>query len=208
MESTTLPYQKLKFNHIFASFGCYSSLKGTSPKSVLKSLYGIHLVNIYPRGHTTRFELSRLLTLSSDLPPLEAAENPSSLLPFVSMCQLFQIFGNAMDSSQPDRTIHFFASMDANLREMCQTLSSNRDLQRADFLITQQWMRMVLWKMAMFHIELSADAADESLSVFFPEMIARNVMVYLSEFPQRIIEAHGLGMVCLCPHALIPYKRD
>jgi hypothetical protein len=123
------------------------------------------------------------------------------------MCRLFQIFGQAMDSNQPDRTVHFFATMDTHLRQLSQTLPPDRDLQRADFLITQQWMRMVLWKMAMFHVELSADADDESLSVFFPKKVARHVMVHLSKFPQRIIEAHGLGMVRLYSYISFHFEK-
>jgi hypothetical protein len=161
----------------------YRSYNGRTPKLT----YNI-------RGHTTRFDLPRILRLDPNLPPLETEEVPSGLAAFTDLCQLFRTFGLAMDSGSPDRTSDFFSKMDLRLRELRQ-LQSKRDLQQADFLITQQWMRMVLWKMSMFHIKLTANANDESLSISFPERVARNVIVYLNRFPRNIVEAHGLGMV-------------
>jgi hypothetical protein len=112
------------------------------------------------------------------------------------MCQLFRTFGLAMDSEWSDRTSDFFSNVDRQLREMRQ-IQSKREFQQADFLITQQWMRMVLWKTSMFHIKLSADAKDENLSILFPEQVAQSMFVYLNRFSPNIVEAHGIGMVSL-----------
>lgn len=147
-------------------------------------------------GHTTRFDLPRLLHLDPDLPRLETKEVPPGLVAFTDMCQLFRTFGLAMDSEWSDRTSDFFSNVDLQLREMRQT-QSKREFQQADFLITQQWMRMVLWKTSMFHIKLSADANDENLSILFPEQVAQSMFVYLNRFSPNIVEAHGIGMVSL-----------
>jgi hypothetical protein len=136
------------------------------------------------------------LRLDPDLPALEEDENPSGLLPFIGMCQLFQTFGSAMDRDPGlDLVSDFFVGVDTRLRDIRGLLSSSPDSQRADFLITQQWMRIILWKLAMFHVELSADPTVENLSISFPENVARNVMAYLDMFPRGIVEGHGLGMV-------------
>jgi hypothetical protein len=146
------------------------------------------------RGHTTRFDLPRILRLDPKLPRLETAEVPSGLAAFTDLCQLFRTFGQAMDSDTSVRTTDFFSNMDLRLRKLRQ-LQSKGHLQQADFLITQQWMRMVLWKMSMFHIKLTADDNDKNLSISFPEHVARNVIGYLNLFPRNMVEAHGLGMV-------------
>lgn len=147
-------------------------------------------------GHTTRFDLSRILHLDPDLPPLENKEVPPGLVAFTDMCQLFRTFGLAMDSEWQDRTSDFFSNFDHQLRELRQ-IQSKREFQQADFLITQQWMRMVLWKTSMFHIKLSADANDENLSILFPEQVAQSMFIYLNRFSPNIVEAHGIGMVSL-----------
>ncbi|KAJ5625272.1 C6 transcription factor [Penicillium lagena] len=155
----------------------------------------VWLLFITERGHTTRFDLPRTLRLDPDLPALEEDENPSGLLPFIGMCQLFQTFGSAMDRDPgPDLMSDFFVGMDTRLRDTRGLLFSSPDSQRADFLITQQWMRIILWKLAMFHVELSVDPTVENLSISFPENVARNVMGYLDMFPRGIVEGHGLGM--------------
>jgi hypothetical protein len=135
------------------------------------------------------------LRLDPSLPDLEVDEKPSVLFAFISMCKLFQNFGLVMDSIGSGQTQDSYVAMHTRLRETGEFPRSSSDLQRADFLITQQWMRIVLWKMSMFHIKLMADPADESLSLCLPDHIARNIVSCLNTFPPHVVEAHGLGMV-------------
>lgn len=153
----------------------------------------IWILSITERGHTTRFDLPRILKLDSNLPSLEAEEVPPGLVAFTDLCQLFRTFGQAMDTETSDRTADFFRLTDLKLRELRQ-LQSKREFQRADFLITQQWMRIMLWKMSIFHVKLSANADDENLSICFPEKVAQIVFTYLNKISHNIIEAHGIGM--------------
>lgn len=110
------------------------------------------------------------------------------------------IFGRAMDSVTEERTPAFFVAADAELRAETRRyyLLSSRELQNADFLITQQWMRVVLWKNAMFSVLLMGDTESdrgEILSISFPECVARNISSYIDVFPRKAIEAHGIGIV-------------
>lgn len=103
-----------------------------------------------------------------------------------------------MDSDKDDRTPEFFLAADAELRAETQQYLLSSRLQNADFLITQQWMRIVLWKLAMFSVVLVVESEpdrSESLSISFPERIARNISEYLDVFPREVIEAHGIGIV-------------
>ena len=147
------------------------------------------------RGHTTRFDFPRILQLDRNLPQLEVEENPSVLFGFISLCRLFQNFGQAMDGDVQQRTHDYFVAMHSRLQEIKGISGNAADLQKADFILTQQWMRIVLWKMSMYHIRLPADSADEGLSLSFPNQVARNIVQNLSILPTHIVEAHGLGMV-------------
>lgn len=153
-------------------------------------------MNSKSRGHTTRFDFPRILQLDPELPELEVDENPPILFAFISLSKLFQSFARAMDGDGTSQTEEYFASMHDRLREINQASHNCTDLQRADFLLTQQWMRVVLWKTSMYHINLSSNATDEGLSLCFPNRIARNVVQNIDLFPRSVIEAHGLGMVC------------
>lgn len=157
------------------------------------------LLICHHRGHTTRFEFQRILRLDPSLPDLEVGEEPPTLFAFISMCKLFQNFGLAMDGIRPGKTQEFYAAMHTRLRENQEFSQYSSDLQSVDFFITQQWMRIVLWKTSMFHIKLTANPEDEGLGLCLPDQAARSIVLCLNTFPTHIVEAHGLGMVYSTP---------
>ncbi|KUL92177.1 hypothetical protein ZTR_02299 [Talaromyces verruculosus] len=167
--------------------------KRLSKKEAQLHLRIIWILSITERGHTTRFDLPRILRLDPDLPPLETQDVQPGLVAFTDLCQLFQTFGRAMDSDMLLQTSEFFIDTDQKLQEKRQ-LQSKTKVQQADFLITQQWMRIMVWKMSIFHIKLSVNADDENLSICFPERVAQIVLTYLNNLSRNIIEAHGIGM--------------
>lgn len=124
-------------------------------------------------------------------------EGESGLEPFVHFCQLFYYFSHAADNQGPNRIQSFLSQSDTHPKESRHRSKQSHDLQQADFLLTHQWMQIVLWKLAMFEgtSKQTSRSPDDDLSISFPERVARNVMMHLVKFPQGTIEAHGLGMV-------------
>ncbi|KZF23903.1 hypothetical protein L228DRAFT_126548 [Xylona heveae TC161] len=152
------------------------------------------LLFITERGHTTRFGLSRLLQKSPPPPQLGPGPKAARLVSFVSLCRLFHTFGHAMDTLPYTKTSDFFVQYDTALQAIPQIQSAD-GIVKADFLVTQQWMRIVLWKSVMFNFPLnSALKSNDAMHLAFPECVARNVVSYLNNFPREILEAHGLGM--------------
>ncbi len=133
--------------------------------------------------------------MDQNLPRLEVDDNPAILSNFVSLCELFQNFGNAMDGHVSQRTHDYFVAMHSRLQQIRNRSGDAADLQKADFVLTQQWMRIVLWKMSMYHIRLPPESTDDGLSLSFPDQVARNIIQNLSILPTHVVEAHGLGMV-------------
>ncbi|OIW33050.1 hypothetical protein CONLIGDRAFT_570066 [Coniochaeta ligniaria NRRL 30616] len=155
----------------------------------------VWLLFVTERGHSTRFDFPRILQLDPNLPALEADENTAILSPFINLCRLFRNFSHAVDGDGSPRTHETFAEMHARLRAAPESPHYSSDLQLADFKLTQQWMRVVLWKTSMYHVSLTADAeGDDSLSLGFPNQVARRVVQDLDTFPVHIVEFHGLGM--------------
>ncbi|KAB5515374.1 hypothetical protein GE09DRAFT_1046052 [Coniochaeta sp. 2T2.1] len=155
------------------------------------------------RGHSTRFDFPRILHLDPNLPALAAdEENPHILSPFINLCRLFQDFGRAVDGDGSPRTRATFADLHARLdalaRRHVDEPGNPSDLRRADYALTQQWMRLVLWKTSMHHVSLTTTVSngkeDGPLSLWFPGHVAREVVQRLDAFPMRIVEFHGLGM--------------
>lgn len=67
-------------------------------------------------------------------------------------------------------------------------------IQKADLLITQQWLRLIVWQSSFRQGLLSTAAPDQSFSFSFPLSIARDTAAVLQSLPSRAVEVHGMGI--------------
>jgi hypothetical protein len=67
-------------------------------------------------------------------------------------------------------------------------------IQKADLLITQQWLRLIVWRKAEQRKLLSWHASHESMNVAFPFDIARQTVAILESLPSMAVEVHGMGI--------------
>ncbi|CAN6640134.1 hypothetical protein TRVA0_018S00364 [Trichomonascus vanleenenianus] len=68
-------------------------------------------------------------------------------------------------------------------------------MQKADLLITQQWLTLVFWKVAMARYRLSLDERAGCMSLFYPMKIARKLYRVICTVSLRDIAVHGCGIV-------------
>lgn len=74
------------------------------------------------------------------------------------------------------------------------------DVQRADLVVTRQWMRAVIWRFAArTGLTTAAATSQSSSSVMNPIRIAREFLSFISQLPHTAIEAHGPTIVSLKP---------
>jgi hypothetical protein len=69
------------------------------------------------------------------------------------------------------------------------------DIQRADVLITQQWLRLVFWQAALRLGLISSSAADSAFTYHYPVEIASSLCEIVKSLPPVAIQVHGLGIV-------------
>ncbi|CAK7220346.1 hypothetical protein SCUCBS95973_004127 [Sporothrix curviconia] len=69
------------------------------------------------------------------------------------------------------------------------------DIQRADLLITQQWLRLIVWQSSFRQQLLSWTAPDESMRFAFPLTIAARTATVIQSLPPQAIEVHGMGIM-------------
>jgi hypothetical protein len=69
------------------------------------------------------------------------------------------------------------------------------EIQRADILITQQWLRLAVWQTALKLGLISSTATDPSYTYSYPVQIALALCEVLKMLPSTAIEVHGLGIV-------------
>lgn len=78
------------------------------------------------------------------------------------------------------------------------------DIQRADVLITQQWLRLVFWQAALRMGLISSSAADSAFTYHYPVLIASSLCEIVKSLPPVSIQVHGLGIVSIMtPPAII-----
>jgi hypothetical protein len=71
------------------------------------------------------------------------------------------------------------------------------DTQRADILVTQHWLRLIVWQSAMKHGNLANTSPVRSMTFRYPEDIAISLLNDLSSLPLDAIRVQGLGIVSL-----------
>lgn len=68
------------------------------------------------------------------------------------------------------------------------------DIQKADILVTQQWLRLVVWQSSMRQGLLSSTSTDPSMNFRYPLDIASSLLNIISSLPTTSIEVHGMGI--------------
>jgi hypothetical protein len=68
------------------------------------------------------------------------------------------------------------------------------DIQKADILVTQQWLRLIVWQSSMRQGLLSSHAEDESMTFQYPLKIAHSLLDVITSLPTTSIEVHGMGI--------------
>lgn len=67
-------------------------------------------------------------------------------------------------------------------------------VQKADLLITQQWLRLIVWQSSFRQGLLSWGAPHESMHFAFPLAVARRTASVLASLPPSAVEVHGMGI--------------
>jgi hypothetical protein len=69
------------------------------------------------------------------------------------------------------------------------------DLQQADLVITRQWMRTLLWQMAMSNCLLSSHASCPSLDLEMPLGLSTQLRQFLTRISQNTLQVHGSSIL-------------
>lgn len=142
------------------------------------------------------------LSLSStpDLPTtIHDYESPEIHAGFKRLIQSFHLLNSSFvdswnqSSSTPQSTqTYTLLQADLNNTPATQSLTS---IQKADILITQQWLRLIVWQSSMRQGLVSANNEIESMTFSYPLKIAYSLLGVISSLPGHSIEVHGMGIL-------------
>jgi len=130
-------------------------------------------------------------------------EEPSILTGFQCLCQLFSLldekfveyWNTPQDTDLQPRASVDIASVQSQLNSLEFEIAGLDDVQKADVLISQQWLRLVFWQAAVRQGLLSSNAEDPAFTYRFPIDIARSLCGVLTRVPIEAVLVHGIGIV-------------
>lgn len=86
------------------------------------------------------------------------------------------------------------AAIQHSLNEMSFEHFAMTDIQKADVLITHQWLRLIFWQASMRQGLISYSAGDPIFSSTYPITIAKDLCTSIHELSYEAILVHGLGI--------------
>ncbi|RYP36054.1 hypothetical protein DL767_003526 [Monosporascus sp. MG133] len=107
---------------------------------------------------------------------------------------LQDILAQPLDFLRKPRRRHSVALAAINIQDDEAEETEPTAIQKADLLMTQQWLRLIVWQSSFRQGLLSTAASNESMTFSFPLSIARDTVVALQSLPSHAIEVHGMGI--------------
>jgi Fungal specific transcription factor domain/Fungal Zn(2)-Cys(6) binuclear cluster domain len=106
-----------------------------------------------------------------------------------------------VDASQ----LNDIASIQRELNAMSFEHANMNDVQKADVLVTYQWLRLVFWQASMRQGLLSSSAKDLAFRYDYPIPIAKSLCRIMNQLSLVSILVHGIGIVC---HTSLQFPRS
>jgi len=145
---------------------------------------------MFDRAHSLQYDLPCTLAVPSDLPLPHADAEPFTLSAFISLCSMFKALAEAStDSSQTALQLSY-----TQLLQLPNPTQPYNQLQKADVGVTQHWMKLHLWKLAVQRISMTSEPGGDITSVLFPLKVVRDLLSEVSALSVDSLEAHGSGM--------------
>ncbi|KAI7763844.1 hypothetical protein LZL87_006226 [Fusarium oxysporum] len=150
---------------------------------------------ITDRAHSLQHDLPPTFKLSPTLPELHPQQDAGLGSAFCSLCRLFQAFDDACPPDIRSNQVGFLGAISSQLRARHPLPLCDNEIQRADIVVTDSWLRVVLWKAAIPYVDANTDPNDQGLSVSFPTSVARDLLAKLTTLSSCALETHGPGMM-------------
>ena len=87
------------------------------------------------------------------------------------------------------------AELDLQMENPEGNYASLNSMQKADLVVTKQWLKTLVWRLAMSNTLLSSSSPKECLSLLFPVRLSKQLRRQLSAITKEDIEIHGSGIV-------------
>jgi hypothetical protein len=189
--------------------GYYDYEGVTSAKLGLSEYLGIHrtlyILSLTERGLTLLRQKPFAIVMFPAPPNARFdKEDPRILVGLQSLSQLFNlldtqfldIYMAASATIATPETRNRILAAQNTLQDLHFDLGNLTDIQKADILIAQQWLRLVFWQLSMRQSLLSSSSVDPYFTYQFPCVVAKSLCVALGKISMAAVFLHGMAIVC------------
>jgi hypothetical protein len=142
------------------------------------------------------------LTLHDTIQPPATDEDPTEtvrLSGFIHLIKLYKPFDETFFGLW-NRTRHgavpsWLVDLQRQLSDALPGYIDSTETQAVDLKMSQQWLKTMVWQLAISHGFISSMASDNTLSFRYPIEISRDLVEMSNEFSQHAMEVHGIGLV-------------
>ncbi|KAL8717523.1 MAG: hypothetical protein Q9225_005241 [Loekoesia sp. 1 TL-2023] len=142
----------------------------------------------------------RPLTLHATIKLPPAAEDPSKpITGFLYLVNLYRPFDDTFiglwNKSRTDCSTLWLAHLQRQLTQALPAVLDCAETQAADLRTSQHWLRTIVWQLSITNGFLSSTSPDSSMTFTYPIEIAKDLVAVTSQFSQRSMEVHGVGLI-------------
>jgi hypothetical protein len=142
------------------------------------------------------------LTLYDTIQPPTTEDDPTEtvqLFGFIHLIKLYKPFDETFFGLW-NRTRHgavpsWLVGLQRQLSDALPSYIDSTETQAVDLKMSQQWLKTMVWQLAISHGFISSMASDNTLSFRYPIEISRDLVEMSTEFSQHAMEVHGIGLV-------------
>lgn len=136
------------------------------------------------------------------LPALdEDPSEPVGLNGFIHMIKLFRTidgtFVGLWNDFHARCPSEWLVRLQHHLSNAFPTHFRSTEIQAVDLIVSQQWLRTLVWQISMRQGFLSSTAADSVMRFGFPIEVSRELLTAIHRFSRQAMEFHGIGLVSM-----------
>ncbi|OBT47731.1 hypothetical protein VE00_02194 [Pseudogymnoascus sp. WSF 3629] len=153
----------------------------------------------FSRPYSIRKHRPLTLLLSSSSPDIAELGKETAASGFVHLVSLFrpfdELFMGLWNGTLSACSVDWLVSLDEHVKNSASPSLDISDIQMVNLLVTQQWLRLIVWQLSNKLGFLSSVSTHESLNFQYPIQIARDLTISTCRLPQQSMEIHGIGLV-------------
>jgi hypothetical protein len=119
-----------------------------------------------------------------------------------------EIFFGSWNGTSAGYSIELVVGIETHLQKAISVSLDLPENQMADLLVSQQWLRMMVWQLSTKLGYLSTTTKHESLTFWYPINIARDLMISTWGMAPQSMQIHGIGLVSPAPSLYLIFPHS